>query len=459
MAQAGVKTKKVGLDLTSGPIVQSLIIFVIPIVIANLVQQLYGLVDLIVIGKFMGPTGTVGVSTGGELNDMMLPVATSFGAAGQIYIAQLAGAKHIQRLKDAIGTLLTMMLGMGIVIMAVVLVFHSSFLRLLNCPEEAFSQAANYMIITAFGFPFVMAYNAICGVLRGMGESRRPMLFICIAAVVNIFLDLLLVIPFHLEAAGTAIATLFSQIASCAAAFIFMYIKREQFDFKLSLSYFKIHADAARVILTLGIPQVVRSMLVRFSMLYVNASVNSYGLVASATNSVGNKLQTFLELYSSSFMQAASAMVGQNLGARRHERAEKTVWYSTGICIGIAAFFTVLIRLIPRQMFGIFTNDPAVIKMGVVYLNILIVHLFLSALTSTQQSMVLGSGNAMLNFIIGIVDGVICKVGLGVLFAYVLGMGFKGFWWGTAFSRLIPGLMCLAYMLSGRWKTRKLLTE
>lgn len=446
------------MDLTSGPIISALVIFVIPIVIANLIQQLYGLVDLIVIGKFMGSTGTVGVSTGGEINDMMLPVATAFGAAGQIYIAQLAGARLQKKLKDAIGTLLTMMLILGMAIMIVVILFRSSFLQMLNCPSEAFGQATNYMIITALGFPFVMAYNAICGVLRGMGESRRPMLFICVAAVVNIFLDILLVVPFHMEAAGTAIATTFSQIAACLAAFIYMYRKREQFDFRVSISYFKINPEAARVILTLGIPQAVRSLLVRFSMLYVNSSVNAYGLVASATNSVGNKLQTFLELGSSSFMQAASAMVGQNLGAKKHDRAAKTVWYSTAICTGIAGGITLLILFVPRQMFGIFTNDVSVVDMGVTYLHILIIHLFLSAFTSTQQAMVLGSGYAKLNFIIGIVDGVICKIGLGVLFAYVLKMGFVGFWWGTAFSRLIPGLMCLFYMLSGKWKTRKLLT-
>ena len=457
MAQAGVKEKRVGADLTSGSIIRGLVIFVIPIVIANLIQQLYGLVDLIVIGKFMGSTGTVGVSTGGEINDMMLPVATSFGAAGQIYIAQLAGAKMHKKLKDAIGTLLTMMLLLGVVIMVVVIAFRSTFLRMLNCPSEAFGQAVNYMIITAFGFPFIMAYNAICGVLRGMGESKRPMLFICIAAVVNIFLDLLLVISFHLEAAGTAIATTFSQVAACFAAFIYMYRKREQFDFRLSLDYFRIDADAAKVILTLGIPQVVRSLLVRFSMLYVNSSVNAYGLIASATNSVGNKLQTFLELYFSSFMQAASAMVGQNLGAKKHDRAAKTVWYSTAICIGVAGIITLGIIFVPRQMFGIFTNDVNVIDMGVTYLHILIIHLFLSAFTSTQQSMVLGSGYATLNFIIGVVDGVICKIGLGILFAYVLKMGFVGFWWGTALSRLIPGLMCLYYLLSGKWKTRTLL--
>ena len=456
---AAIGTKKVGKDLTEGPILRKLVPFVLPIVLANLVQQLYGLVDLIVIGKFMGPTGTVGVSVGGEINDVILPLAGAFASAGQILIAQLVGARAEKKKEKAIGTLLSLMLFAGLFIMVVVLVLHSVFLKLLSCPPEAYGQAVSYMVITAFGIPFVMMYNAVCGVLRGMGESNRPFIFICIAAAANIVMDIILVVPFHMEAAGTAIATLISQIASFAAAFIFMYQRREHFGFKLSLSYLKIDGEALKIILKLGIPQAVRSMFVRFSMFYVNSSINSYGLVVSATNSVGNKLMSFLELYSSSFMSACSAMVGQNLGAKKPDRALKMVWYSLGITMAIAAVAAALLFFFPSQMYGIFTSDPAVIEMGHVYIQMLMVHLFFSAFISPLQGVVLGSGNSILNFIIGIIDGVICKVGFGVILAYVFDMGYLGFWWGTAFSRAIPGLICLIYVLSGKWKNRSLFKE
>lgn len=262
-----------------------------------------------------------------------------------------------------------------------------------------------------------------------MGESNRPFIFVCIAAAANIVMDIILVVPFHMEAAGTAIATLISQIASFAAAFIFMYKRREQFGFHLSLSYLKIDGASLKIILKLGIPQAVRSMFVRFSMFYVNSSINSYGLVVSATNSVGNKLMTFLELASSSFMSACSAMVGQNLGAKKYDRAAKMVWYSLGITLAIAAAGAALLFFFPRQMYGIFTSDPAVIDMGRVYVQMLIVHLFFSAFICPLQGMVLGCGNSTLNFVIGIIDGVICKVGFGVILAYVFNMGYLGFWW------------------------------
>lgn len=457
--EASIKKSNVGLDLTEGPIMKALIAFAVPIILANLIQQLYSLVDLIVIGQFVGNTGTVGVSTGGEVSDMLTPIATSFSTACQIYIAQLAGAKNHSRVKSAIGTSITVMMGMSIVFTVVSIVFYKQILNLLNCPAEAFGQATAYMIITCIGLPFIFGYNVVCGVLRGLGESKAPMRFICIAATVNIVLDLLLVVCFHMEAAGTAIATVLSQFASFAAAAVFMYRNEEQLGFKMKLSYFKIDRDDLKVILGLGIPQALRSTLVRFSMFWVNANVNSYGITASATNSVGNKLQKFLEVGSTGLSQAAAAMVGQNLGARKMDRAKKIVWYAFFSSTVIAAIISAICLIWPKAVFGVFTQDAAVLDMGVLYLEILVFHLFLSALTSSFQSMVIGSGYASMNFVIGIMDGIVCKVGLSILFAWVLNMGAVGFFWGTGLSRAIPGVICLVYFLSGKWEKRKLLTE
>ncbi|MCD7807192.1 MAG: MATE family efflux transporter [Lachnospiraceae bacterium] len=458
-AVIGEKSKKVGMDLTEGSILKCLLVFAVPIVVTNVIQQFYSMVDLMVIGQYVGATGTVAVSTGGEVSDMVTPVATAFSTAGQIYIAQLFGAKKTDKVKKGIGTLITLMMIMALVIMTCTIIFSSQILRLLNCPSEAFREAMEYMIITAIGIPFIYGYNAVCGVLRGMGESRKPLIFVLVAATVNIFLDILLVAVFKMGAAGTAIATAMSQFGSFIAAFIYMYINREQFDFELKLSYFKIDRPAAEVILKQGIPQAARSMLVRFSMLWVNSSVNSYGLVASATNSVGNKLQKFLEVFLTGVTQASGAMVGQNLGAQKAERAKKTVWYCFFSCMIISLVLTVFAWFWPREIFGIFTKDPDVLDFGVIYMHILIMHFFMSAITGSFQSMVTGSGFASMNFLIGVLDGVVCRIGFSVLFAYVMGMGVVGFFWGTAFSRTIPGLVCFLYFISGKWKERKLLTE
>lgn len=457
MGMGNSTTRRVGMDLTQGAILPALIAFAAPMVLANIVQQLYGLVDLIIIGKYMGSAGTVGVSTGGEIADFFTMIGGAFGTAGQIYFAQLVGAGEKKKLKEAMGTTFSVMALMSVLTAVIVLLFHSTFLQWLNCPQEAYRQAANYMMITALGFPFIFGYNALCGMLRGMGESKRPLVFVIIAACLNIVLDWILVGPLKMESAGAAIATVVSQFASFAASFHYIRKHGEHFGFEVSREYLKIRKEPTVIIMKLALPQAARSFLVRFSMMFINSSVNSFGLIASATNSVGNKLQTFLEVYVGATQQASAAMIGQNLGAKKQDRAQKTVWYGFGICMCLAALTAIVINVFPTAVFGIFTNDVAVLEMGVAYLQILTIHLFMSAYTSTLQSMVIGTGFASMNFIIGFLDGVVCKIGLGLLFAYTFDMGILGFWWGTALSRFLPGCCCLWFLLSGKWKNRKLL--
>lgn len=456
MAEA-VAVKKVGRDLTTGSVTKGIFLFVGPVILTNLIQQIYSMVDLMVIGKFVGNVGTVGVSTGGEIADFLTPVATAFALAGQIYIAQLAGAKRYDKLKESVGSFLSLMMGMSIFFAVVSIVFCNPILAMLNCPTEAVPSARAYMIITSIGYPFIFGYNAVCGVLRGMGESKRPLIFIIVASIVNIFLDLLLVVVFKLDAAGTAIATAASQLASFVAAFIYMYRIKDAIGFALKLSYFKMKKEPTMIILKLGVPQAVRSILVRVSILWVNASVNDYGLVASGTNSVGNKLQKFLEIFSSSISQAGGAAIGQNLGAQKLDRAKKVVYVELASTLIMAAIISLLVFLFPKALFGIFSNDADVLEMGVTYLNIMIIHFFVSAVVSSFQSMVVGSGNATLNFIIGILDGVVCKIGLSILFATVWDMGVYGYFWGTALSRILPAIACMVYFYSGKWKEATLL--
>lgn len=460
MTQAIRKNGKVGTNLTEGPILSTLLTFAGPIVLANLVQQLYSMVDLAVIGRFAGNAGTSGVSVGSEIADLIMPLAMGFSSAGQIFIAQLMGAKDEKRMKETVGTLLSFMLLISVILAAGTIVFVDPILGMLNCPAEALGQARAYMIITAMGTPFVFGYNAVCAVLRGMGESKKPLLFVCIAASVNVVLDLLLVVVIPLEAAGTAVATTASQLGSFASAFYFLWKKREKFDFELKFSYFKLRPPILSVILKLGIPQVVRSTLVRASMLWVNTSVNAYDdIVVSNTNYVGTKLQKFLEVFMQGVDAASAAMIGQNLGAKKTDRAGKVVLYTLSCTLVCATASSALCLFMPKEIFGIFTRDEAVKELGVTFLRIMIIHFYASSLVGAFQSMVTGCGFVELGFAIGILDGVLCKVGLSWLFANVFNMGYIGMFWGVACSRILPGILCGAYYFSGKWKTRKLLTE
>ncbi len=487
---SSANTGRVGRDLTEGPIFSSLFLFAMPVILANVIQQLYGMVDLAVAGKYVGSIGTVGVNTGGEMADLILPVAMGCATAGQIYIAQLVGAKDHSGTKQTVSTLLTFTILVSLVLAAFTIVFCDPILGLLNCPEDSMGQARAYMRITALGFPFVFGYNAVCGLLRGMGESKRPLIFIIVAAVINIFADLLLVAVFRLEAAGTAIATVLSQIGSFAAAFFYLYRCRDKFDIRFDRSFVKMDLHTLKTLVTLAVPQVARSLLVRFGLLYINANINAYGTEVSATNGVGNKIQKFLEVFMQGVDTASAAMVGQNLGARKPERAGKVTWCTLAMTMSIAAVISVVGVVWAEQIFGLFSDDPLVLAMGVVYMQFMVIHFFSSAFVGAFQAMVTGCGFVSLGFAIGILDGIVCKIGLSLLFlplfnnasgvfaffcseipqvvtdqvmatqiGAVHNYGYLAYFLGIACSRILPGILCFLYFLSGRWKTRKLLVK
>ncbi|MCD7805971.1 MAG: MATE family efflux transporter [Lachnospiraceae bacterium] len=481
---ADVKKAKVGRDLTQGPIFMNLMIFALPVILANVIQQLYGMVDLAVAGKYVGSIGTVGVNTGGEMADLVLPIALGVATAGQIYIAQLVGAKDHESVKATVSTLLTLATLISVVLAVIMIVFSAPILHLLNCPEEAMGQARAYMIITAFGYPFVFGYNAVCGLLRGMGESKWPLFFIIIAATINIFADILLVAVIPLEAAGTAIATVLSQIGSFTAAFAYMYRQRDHFGLKFDRSFFRIDVHAVQILGKLALPQIARSLLVRCGLLFINANINVYGTEVSATNGVGNKIQKFVEVFMQGVDTASASMIGQNLGAKKTKRAGRVVWCTLSMTMVFAAVASVLCLLFPKQIFGLFSNDELVLALGVVYLEFMVIHFFSSAFVGAFQSMVTGCGFVSLGFAIGILDGVVCKIGLSLIFvplfasaqpgsifyfftsqipAAITGeahsFGYLGYFLGIACSRILPGLLRFAYFVSGKWKTRKLLVK
>lgn len=451
--------QKVGADLTQGNVLRTLLTFAVPIVLTNLLQQIYSMVDLSVIGQYVGNTGTVGVSVGGELADIGTMMATAFGAGGQIYIAQLVGAKDEKMLKQTIGTMLTWMLLLSFLFGGCMILFHNFLLDLLNCPAEAYGQARSYLLITALGLPFICGYNAICGILRGMGEGKAPLYFIAVAAAVNIVLDLLLVAVIPLEAAGTAIATVLSQVGAFATAFRYFYRRREQFGFSLKLSYFRIRWKPLKIILILGIPKLVQLMCIQFTLLWCNSNINSYGMTVSATNSIGNKLQKLVTMFTVSFETAASAIIGQSLGRGDRSRARDVVWTLLRCTLVVAAVGSAAALLFPRSLFRLFTPDEAVLEYCPVYMRIMVITFFSAAFLSTFSSMVNGSGFAALGFALGIMDGVVFRVGFSLLFLYAFHLGPVSFFLGNALARVAPATISFIYFISGYWEKRKLLVD
>ncbi len=453
------KTKKYGMDLTQGNILRQLLTFMLPLLASNIVQQLYNVVDMVVIGQFVGPEGTVGVSTGGQAAQFLTMISMGLATGGQIYISQLTGAKQTGKINDAIGTLLTFVLICSVVFMVVGMACNELIIDLLETPPEAISETRDYMLICFLGFPFIFGYNAVCAVLRGMGDSRRPLIFICIAAVSNVIFDLILVAGLKMASAGTAIATVMGQALSFIFSIVFLYKKRDSFDFDFKLKSFAIRKEHLIIFLKLGVPQMVQSACIQLTVMYVNALINVYGLVASATNSVGNNITRLANTITQSMNQGCAAMIGQNLAAGKQERAKKVVLTGLTIALALAVINSLLAVLIPRQIYRIFSTDPEVIEFGVVFMKTAIIVFFLSSIMGPFQSMVTGSGFAMLGLAVGILDGVVFRLAFSWFFADLLGMEVVGYFLANGLARLGPVIICGGYFLSGRWRTRKLLVK
>lgn len=455
--------KKVGVDLTEGNIFQQLILFVLPLLLANFVQQLYNTVDMVVVGQFVGSAGSNGVSNGGSVADLITFIASAFGSAGQIYVAQLYGAKDHKAINETLSTSMILMGLLSLVSTAVCLVFCSQLLTWLNCPEEAFTHAKSYMCIVSLGLPAVFGYNMVCGILRGMGEAKRPLLFITVAAVSNVIMDILLVAVIPMGAAGTAIATVIAQYASFIAAVIFLYKRRDQFDLHLSRNSLRINRERLNALMKLGIPLTAQTTLIHLSLLICASHINAFGLVASTANSIGNRITKLVNIFSSSLNQGTGAMMGQNIGAHKHDRCKTILRVALACSLVCAAGACLIALLLPRQVYSLFLtradiNYAAILDVGTIYLRYHVIIFLLAAIQGSYQSVVTGSGNAKLGMVAGLLDGVILRLGFSFLLAYFLGMGVEGFFLANGLARLGPIVVGMIYYYSGKWKYYNLLS-
>jgi Na+-driven multidrug efflux pump len=267
-----------------------------------------------------------------------------------------------------------------------------------------------------------------------------------------------------LEAAGTAIATVIAQLASFVAALVFLIRRREKFGIQLNRETTHMHKSHLAVLLKLGIPLTIQSAFIHFTQLICTSFVNDYGIVASTTNSVGNKIQKFITAFSSSVTQSAGTMVGQNIGAEKYDRVKKII-RTTILCSGVLCIISCLVVwFLPRQLFGLFINSgdvnfDAILELGEKYLHIVALIFIMTPIQGSTQAVVTGSGNAKLSLLSGLLDGVVLRLGISFLFTYGFHMGVIGFFYGNALARLGPVAVGTIYYFSGKWKTYKLLKK
>lgn len=442
-------------DFTKGNITKDLIIFAWPLLLSNILQVVYSMVDMIIVGKVMGKVGTSAVTVGGDVTNLLTFIGMGFASAGQVLIARYVGAKQRDKIGKFVGTMTSFLFIMAIIVSIFGLVSQDLILRLMNTPAEAYDGAAAYSSICISGLVFIYGYNVTSAILRGMGDSKHPLLFIAIAAGINIVLDLIFVAGFNMGAGGAALATVISQAISFILCLIFLIRKKEMFSLNIAKNDF-IHwdRDMLSAFVKLGVPMAIKFAAISVSRMFVNSWINGYGVAVSAFAGIANKLASVVNLFSNAMNTAGSTMVGQNIVAGQFDRVNKILKNLLIITLSIAIAFSIAMVLFPQEIFALFTDssETDVLELADVYVPIALMMFLSSSLRATMNALINGSGNVKTNFLTAILDGIVLRIGLSLLFGVALKMEYFGFWLGDAIAGYTPFFIGLVFYLTGSWK-------
>ena len=385
-----MKNVSIEKNLTEGSVAKQLILFALPFMLSNLIQTLYNVTDMLIVGIYSGTVGISGVNIGGQVTFILTNIIIGLAVGGTVVIGQYLGAGDRKGMRETISTLLTFLLVAGIAFTVIMLILSDKVLNLLQTPKESYQQARNYLDVTLMGTIFIFGYNAFAAILRGLGDSKRPLIFVTIACLTNIFLDLLFVGVYGMEARGAAIATVISQAFSMILCII--YLKRSDFEFDFKLSSFKFYKERFAMLMKIGIPISIQNVIVNFSFLVLTTIANSMGVNASAAVGIVGKYNGFAILPAIAVGSSVSAMVAQNMGAGETERAKKTFY--TGFTLAFSVTFVAFIftQMFPEKILSLFDNNPETIAAGVEYIRTFSFDYLIVPATFCLNGLVTGSG-------------------------------------------------------------------
>lgn len=353
-------------DFTQGSILKKLIPFMIPILGALVLQAAYGAVDLLVVGRFGSTAGLSAVSTGSQILNLVTFVITQLAMGITVLIARYIGEKSTGQIGELLGGAVTVFAIVSAVLFVVMVFFAKPLAVLMQAPQEAISLTTVYVRICGGGIFFIVAYNVLAAIFRGLGDSRSPLIFVAVACVVNIIGDLILVAGFHLDAAGAAIATVVAQAVSVVLAIVLL--KKKDLKFGIQKKDFRINGQCKRF-LKVGLPLALQEFLTQMSFLALCAFVNKLGLEASSGYGVACKIVNFAMLVPSSLMQSMASFVSQNVGAGKPDRAKKSMFTGMGLGVIVGVVVFICVWCFGDVLTSVFTTDTAVIQKGTEYLR------------------------------------------------------------------------------------------
>lgn len=434
--------------MTEGVIWKQLIAFSIPLLVGNLFQQLYNTVDSIVVGNFIGSEALAAVGSSNSLINLIIGMFIGIATGAGVIISQYYGARDSEKMGWAVHTSITLSIVGGIFLTVVGVILSPAILRWMDTPEEVLPNSVVYFRIFFCGSLFNLAYNMAAGVLRAVGDSKRPLYYLCAASLVNIVLDLVFVVNFHMGIAGVAYATIIAQMISALLAL--RALMKTDDIYRLDLKKLKIDRRMMRRILNLGIPSGVQQSIISLSNVIVQANINSFGAAAMAGFGAYSKVDGFVMLPLQSFCLAATTFTGQNVGARKVDRIKKSIFQGMIISFIYTVVVSGIVYMEADTIIRIFSSDAQVIRYGNVVSHIMVPFYLMLAVHQILMGSLRGAGKSMVTMVISVGNMCILRmIYINLLVPFF--PSFEAVMWCYPITWMTTVLMDILYTWKAKW--------
>ena len=443
--------KKYVTDMTSGNEIMLLVKFTIPMLLGNLFQQFYNLADTVIVGQFGGEYGLPSIGAVGSVNFLFFSLCLGMGAGVGIMISQNFGAGKDEYVRKIVGNSIYITLAAGILMSIVSVVFARPILTLMDTPPECMADALLYMRIVCGATFLVAGYNMISSILRALGDSKTPLVFLVVACVINIVLDLITVVGLHMGVAGAAIATVFSQTIAMIGSIV-VGVKRNPY-LQLQPIHRELDTDIIDKSIRLGIPLALQNALIAFSCVALQRVVNSFGSDVMSAYTATGRIEQLVQQPFGSLGTAVSTFAGQNAGAKKLDRVKSGCVKSVMLVAAFSLLMVAVMFAFGENIIRFFTPNAEAIKIGARGLRITSLFYFTLGLIYVFRGMLNGVGDAAFALINGIIE-VVGRIGFATILMAIPGVGLWGCWYTNGLTWAITGIGCVIRYMKGRWRKK-----
>lgn len=431
--------------ITEGSIPKELFKFAVPLMFAMILQALYGAADLFVIGLYSGQESISAIANGAQFMHVVMGMIMGMTVGGTVRIGFCVGEKNHEGTALAIGSMAVLFFLISLLLTPILVYLTPAVVALIRVPPEAVLESSRYILICALGIPFIVGYNVVGAIYRGLGDSKTPVYFVAIACVLNVLLDFWFVGGMKMNAAGAAIATVVAQGISFFTALVFMW--RRGFDFPITRRCFRLHPRSVSQILIVGAPLAFQDSLISVSFTMIMAIVNAMGLTASASVGVAGRLIGFFMIPPCSFAGAVAAMTSQNLGAGRPERANRSLAVGVAFSLCFSAFVWFLCQISPEAAPSLFTKDPAVLQGAGLYLRSFSIDCLMVCFIFNMSAFFSGCGKSVVPMIYNLLSTFAVRVPLAWKISLIPGATLFHLGFAAPAATLISILFALVFLV------------